>query len=104
MVYKLSFFVPEENKERVKEALFEIGVGRYQNYDKCSWEVLGEGQFRPLNGANPHIGKVGDVEKVKEYKVEMVCKDDLIKEAIKVLKETHPYEEVAYEVYKIEEI
>ncbi len=103
-MYKLSFFVPKEDKEKVKEALFSIGVGRYQNYDKCSWEVLGVGQFRALEGANPHIGYIGKVEKLQEYKVEMVCDDSLIKKAIKVLIETHPYEEVAYEVFKMEEL
>ena len=102
-MYKLSFFVPKEAKEKVKEALFSMGVGRYNNYDKCSWEVLGEGQFRALDGANPHIGDVGEVEKVQEYKVEMICQDNIIKKAIKVLKQNHPYEEVAYEVFKLEE-
>jgi hypothetical protein len=103
-MYKLSFFVPKEQKEEVKEALFDIGVGKYKDYDKCSWEVLGIGQFRPLENANPFIGKKGEVEKVEEYKVEMICEDLLIKKAIKVLKETHPYEEVAYEVIKLEDL
>jgi len=103
-MYKLSFFVPKEQKEEVKEALFDIGVGKYKDYDKCSWEVLGTGQFRPLENANPFIGKKGEVEKVEEYKVEMICEDLLIKKAIKVLKETHPYEEVAYEVIKLEDL
>jgi len=102
-MYKLSFFVPVDAKEKVKEALFSIGIGKYKNYDKCSWEVLGQGQFRPLKGANPHIGTINDVEKVKEYKVEMICKDHLIKKAVLELKKSHPYEEVAYEVIKLEE-
>lgn len=102
-MYKLNFFVPLEDKERVKEALFAIGVGRYENYECCSFEALGVGQFKPLQGANPHIGEIDNIERVEEYKVEMICSDNLIKEAIKVLKETHPYEEVAYEVFKIEE-
>jgi hypothetical protein len=103
-MYKLSFFVPKTNKEKVKEALFEIGVGRYNNYDKCSWEVLGIGQFRALDNADPFIGKKGEVALVQEYKVEMICKDELIKEAIKVLKQAHPYEEVAYEAIKLEDL
>lgn len=102
-MYKLNFFVPVEDKERVKEALFAIGVGRYKNYDCCSFETLGTGQFKPINKANPHIGKLGRIEHVQEYKVEMICKDELIKEAIEVLKKSHPYEEVAYEVFRIEE-
>ena len=102
-MYKLSFFVPKEHKEDVKEALFFIGVGAYENYDKCSWEVEGRGQFRALQGANPFLGEVGKVEYVQEFKVEMICKDELIKKAIEVLKGAHPYEEVAYEVVKLED-
>ena len=103
-MYKLSFFVPKEQKEEVKEALFSIGVGAYENYDKCSWEVKGTGQFRPLQGANPFLGNIGEVEKVVEYKVEMICKDALIQKAVAILKEAHPYEEVAYEVIKLAEL
>ena len=102
-MYKLSFYVPTQNKEEVKTALFNIGVGKYKNYDSCSFETLGEGQFRPLGGANPHIGSIDAIEKIQEYKVEMICEDALIKEAINTLKQAHPYEEVAYEVFKLED-
>jgi len=102
-MYKLIYFVPLDAKEKTKEALFNIGVGRYENYEFCSFETLGVGQFKPIGDANPHIGRLDRVEKVQEYKVEMICSDELIKEAVKVLKESHPYEEVAYEVFRIEE-
>ncbi len=101
-MYKLNFFVPSEDKERVKAALFAIGVGKYENYECCSFETLGTGEFKPINKANPHIGELDKVEHVSEYKVEMICEEKLIKRAIEVLKETHPYEEVAYEVFKLE--
>ena len=101
-MYKLNFYVPSQNKEEVKNALFKIGVGKFNNYDKCSFETQGIGQFRPIDGANPFLGQLDTVELVKEYKVEMICSDELIHVAIKVLKEAHPYEEVAYEVFKIE--
>ena len=103
-MYKLNFFVPKEDKERVKEALFAIGVGRYEKYECCSFETLGVGQFKPLKGANPHIGEVEKVEHVDEYKLEMICEDALIKKAVEVLKKAHPYEEVAYEVFRMEEL
>ncbi|WP_304545874.1 NGG1p interacting factor NIF3 [Sulfurimonas microaerophilic] len=102
-MYKLNFFVPEADKERVKEALFALGVGRYENYECCSWESLGQGQFKPIDKANPAIGELDKLEVLPEYKVEMICKDELIKEAVKTLKEVHPYEEVAYEVFKMVE-
>ncbi|WP_294962738.1 NGG1p interacting factor NIF3 [Sulfurimonas sp.] len=102
-MYKLNYFVPVDAKDKTKEALFDIGVGKYENYECCSFETLGVGQFKPIGDANPHLGELDIVEKVQEYKIEMVCSDELIKEAIKVLKEAHPYEEVAYEVFKMEE-
>lgn len=103
-MYKLNFFVPKENKEDVKQALFHIGVGKYENYDMCAFETKGTGQYRPLENANPHIGENLSLHYLEEYKIEMICKDSLIKEAIKVLKESHPYEEVAYEVFKMEDL
>ncbi len=101
-MYKLNFFVPSEDKEHVKNALFDIGVGRYDNYECCSFETLGTGQFKPIDSADPHIGELGKIEIVQEYKVEMICSDELIKKAVETLKEVHPYEEVAYEVLKME--
>jgi len=102
-MYKLNYYVPQESKEKTKQALFNIGVGKYKNYEYCSFEALGVGQFKPINSANPFLGEVNKLEKVSEYKIEMICKDELIKQAIEVLKEAHPYEEVAYEVFRIEE-
>ena len=102
-MYKLNYFVPVDAKEKTKEALFDMGVGRYENYECCSFETLGSGQFKPIDAANPHIGKLNEIEIVQEYKVEMICKDGLIEKAVKTLKDVHPYEEVAYEVFKIEE-
>lgn len=100
-LYKIVFFVPTEQKESVKEAIFNAGAGRYENYDCCSWETLGTGQFRPLEGSNPFIGSQGAVEQVEEYRVETLCKEELLDEVLKVLVEAHPYEEPAYEAYKI---
>ena len=102
-MYKLSFFVPKDSCEEVKQILFKLGVGRIGNYDCCCWQTLGQGQFRALKGANPAMGQVDKVEYVEEYKVEMVCADSLIEQAIQELKKSHPYEEVAYEFFKINE-
>lgn len=97
-MYKLSFFVPESHLELVKTALFETGAGKIGDYDSCCWQIKGLGQFRPLAGSNPFLGESGELEKVEEYKVEMVCDEDCIKQAINALKNAHPYEEPAYEV------
>lgn len=100
-MYKLCFFIPEAQVEKVKQALFDKGAGCIGQYDQCSWQVLGEGQFRPLNGSKPFLGEQDKTEKVAEYKVEMVCSDDVIEKVVRVLKSVHPYEEPAYEVYQL---
>jgi hypothetical protein len=84
--------------------MFAAGAGRIGDYDSCSWQSLGSGQFRPLEGADPYIGQQGKVETVQEYKVEMVCADELIKDAIAAMKQAHPYEEPAYDVWRLEEL
>lgn len=103
-MYKLNYYVPLEAKERTKQALFDIGVGQFDNYEYCCFETLGKGQFKPVAGANPHIGELNKLEVLDEYKIELICRDDLIHQAVKTLKEAHPYEEVAYEVFKMEDI
>ncbi|MDO6513775.1 MULTISPECIES: YqfO family protein [unclassified Neptuniibacter] len=101
-MYKLSFFVPEDHLESVKSAIFTTGAGRIGNYDQCCWQVLGRGQFRALEGSTPFIGKYNELETVSEWKVELVCDDEFIKQAVMALKQAHPYEEPAYEVWKLE--
>lgn len=101
-MYKLCYFVPESHLEQTKSAIFATGAGRIGDYDSCAWQTRGEGQFRPLEGSQPYLGQQGAVEKVDEYKVELVCDDGLIKEAIAALKQAHPYEEPAYEVFRME--
>ncbi|MGR4069077.1 YqfO family protein [Halomonas sp. LR3S48] len=101
-MYKLAFYVPLEDAETVKEAVFASGAGRIGDYEACCFETRGTGQFRPLDGANPHIGQVGDLEKVEEVKVELVCEDRLIRDAVAALRAAHPYEEPAFDVWKLE--
>ncbi len=101
VMYKLNFYVPESHLEPIKNALFAIGAGHYNAYDQCCWQVRGEGQFRPLADSRPYLGKSGQLEKVVEYKVEMICSDEDIKAIVKTLLSIHPYEEPAYEIYKI---
>jgi len=103
-MYKLVYFVPTKDKESTKKALFEVGAGKYNNYECCCFETIGTGQFKPIDGANPTIGILNKVEKVEEYKIEMICEGHLIKDAVKILKEIHPYEEVAYDVMRLEDI
>ncbi|NBB08436.1 YqfO family protein [Pseudomonas sp. SLFW] len=101
-MYKLAFFVPPSHVEAVKSALFAAGAGRIGAYDSCSWQVLGLGQFRPLHGSQPFIGQTGEIERVEEWKVELVVADELIQQAVAALKSSHPYETPAYDVWKLE--
>ena len=102
-MYKLCYFVPESHLEQTKSALFESGAGRIGDYDQCAWQCLGTGQFRPLEGSDPFLGSHGAVETVAEYKVELVCEDELIRDVIRALRSSHPYEEPAFEVYRLED-
>ena len=101
-MYKICFYVPEAQAEEVKKALFETGAGKIGNYSCCAWQTLGEGQFMPLEGSQAFIGEQNRLEKVSEYKVELVCPDNLIQKAIAALKKAHPYEEPAYQVWRLE--
>lgn len=101
-MYKLCFFVPPEHAEQVKKAVFKTGAGKLGDYAECCWQTLGTGQFRPLDGSQPYLGKTGALEKVQELKVELLCEPELIHEALSALKTAHPYEEPAYEVIKLE--
>jgi hypothetical protein len=103
-VYKICVYISETHFQQVKDALFAAGAGRIGNYDSCCWQVLGEGQFRALEGSTPYIGQKGVVETVKEYKIELVCEDKLIAQAIAAMKQAHPYETPAYDVWKLEDL
>ncbi len=103
-MFKIVFFVPESHKETVKMAEFEAGAGKIGDYDQCAWEVAGTGQFRPLQGATPYIGDVGKTGTVAEYRVELVCDDQCVVDAITALKQAHPYEEPAFDVWKLHDI
>ncbi|MFK0311442.1 NGG1p interacting factor NIF3 [Pseudomonas sp. NPDC090233] len=100
-MYKLAFFVPASHVDVVKAAVFAAGGGRIGDYDHCAWQTLGQGQFRPLDGSQPFLGQTGQVEVVEEWKVELVVADDLIAQVVAALKQSHPYETPAYEVWRL---
>ena len=100
-MYKLAFFVPESHLETVKAAVFATGAGKIGNYDHCCWQIKGQGQFRALEGSQPFLGQQGQIETVEEYRVELVCHDKLIREAVAAMKQAHPYDEPAYDVFQL---
>jgi hypothetical protein len=101
-VHKLEFYVPAEHVDTVNEALFAAGAGRIGEYDRCCWVTEGTGQFRPLEGSTPFIGRTGEVERVTEAKVEMVVADELLTAVVNALLAAHPYETPAYAVIRVE--
>ena len=103
-MYKICFYAPVDHVENVKNAMFASGAGKLGDYSCCAWQVLGEGQFMPLTGSHAFVGEKDKIKKVSEYKVEMVCEDKYIKNVIAAMKKTHPYEEPAYQVLRIEDI
>lgn len=105
--YKLVFFVPHSYVDVCKDAVFDTGAGTFPGgkYSKCCFQMPGQGQFMPADGANPAIGAVGALEFVQEMKVEVICVGrSIMLHAVEALKKAHPYEEVAYEVYRMENV
>jgi hypothetical protein len=101
---KIVVFVPEGHADAVRDAMGKAGAGRIGNYTFCSFSSKGVGRFRPEDGANPAIGKVGELEAVEEERIEVVCDRALLKQVIGAIKNVHPYEEVALDIYPLEEI
>ncbi|GAV23336.1 Nif3-like dinuclear metal center hexameric protein [Carboxydothermus pertinax] len=101
-LYKLSVFVPESHWEIVREAMGAAGAGFIGNYSHCTFNTRGTGTFLPLEGASPFIGEVGRIEKVEEVKVETIVPEKLLNRVLKAMLKVHPYEEVAYDIYPLE--
>jgi hypothetical protein len=101
-MFKLVVTVPLTHSDDVRKALGDAGAGRIGNYGYCSFSVRGVGRFLPLQGATPYIGGVGQMEAVEEERIEVNVPGDVLPEVIRAMKAAHPYEEVAYDIYKLE--
>jgi dinuclear metal center YbgI/SA1388 family protein len=102
MLRKLVTFVPSSHEETVRTALFDAGAGHIGQYDQCSFNVSGQGSFRALPGAHPYTGEIDKLHLEKETRIETVFPAYLQKRVIHALLSAHPYEEVAYDIYRIE--
>ncbi len=94
----LVFYSPVESTEDVLAAVFAAGAGAIGNYRDCAFVTQGTGRFRPLEGANPTIGSVGELERVDENRVELVLDRTLRADVVAALRAAHPYEEPAFHV------
>ena len=101
---KLIYYVPESYLDATKQAIFAAGAGGIGNYEHCAWQVLGTGQFKPVQGANPFIGQLDSLEQVPEWRVETIVPETQAKMVAQALKASHPYEEPAFEFIQILDI
>jgi len=102
-LHSLCFYVPESHVEEVKQAVFAAGAGRIGDYCCCAWQVLGTGQFQPMEGSQPYLGQRDRLERVDEFRVEMVCEDHCLESVIRALRDAHPYEEPAFHYWRVNE-
>ncbi len=101
---KIITYVPTEHIDIVQQAMFEAGAGKIGNYDYCSFIQSGTGTFRANEKANPSFGKKGEFHREPELKLELICPDPYISQVISAMKKAHPYEEVAYDIIKLENV
>ena len=101
-LYKLAVYVPKTHVDAVRIAIGNAGAGHLGNYKECSFSIEGEGRFKPCEGANPYIGKEGGLESVHEIKIETIVTQRVLGGVISAMLKAHPYEEVAYDLYKLE--
>ena len=95
---KLNTYVPAAHVDAVANALFAAGAGHIGRYDQCSFRQAGEGSFRALEGASPHVGKLGVQHREPEWKLEVLYPATLESSLLAALRSAHPYEEVAYDL------
>ncbi|MBU1246655.1 hypothetical protein KJ973_00405 [Patescibacteria group bacterium] len=101
---KLVVFVPLSHVDVVRQALGEAGAGKIGNYDFCSFSSRGTGRFHGNNKTNPSIGEAGKYEAVEEERIEAIVPREILKEVIEKVKAVHPYEEVAFDIYPLENL
>jgi dinuclear metal center YbgI/SA1388 family protein len=99
---KLVTFCPPAHLDELREALFAAGAGKIGDYDACSFNSEGYGTFRAGEGSRPFVGKLGELHREPEMRLESVFPDWAESTVLEALQKTHPYEEVAYDLYSLE--
>jgi len=98
---KLFTFVPVDKADQVRNAIFAAGGGYFGNYSECSFNAGGTGTFKAGKGADPYVGEIGKQHQEKEIKIEVIFPFYLENKIVAALKESHPYEEVAYDLLNL---
>lgn len=101
-IKKLQTYVPKAKAEELRKALFNTGAGSIGNYESCSFNIDGEGTYMGNEDSNPVLGKKGELHTETETSIAVTFKSHLESKVLKTLFETHPYEEVAYEIITLE--
>lgn len=101
---KFVVFVPLSHADIVRKALGEAGAGKIGNYDFCSFSTRGTGRFRGNEKSNPVVGEANKYESVEEEKIEAIVPREILKEVVERVKAVHPYEEVAFDIYPLENL
>jgi hypothetical protein len=101
---KLVVFVPLSHCDLIRQVLGDAGAGKIGNYDFCSFSTPGVGRYRGNENSNPTIGQAQTYESAEEEKIEVVVPREILKEVVTKMKKSHPYDEVAFDIYPIEEI
>lgn len=101
---KLIVFVPLSHADIVRQTLGEAGAGKIGNYDFCSFSSRGTGRFHGNKKTNPAIGEAGKYEAVEEERIEAIVPREILNEVIKKVKAVHPYEEIAFDIYPLENL
>lgn len=99
---KLAVFVPHEHLEKVRSAMFEAGAGQIGAYDSCSFNLEGRGTFRGSEETDPFVGEPGEMHQEPETRVETIVPAHLVNRVVRAMVSAHPYEEVAYDIYPVE--
>lgn len=101
-LFKFVVYVPKTYVDKIYEAIKVADGGHTGNYSECTFSTNGKGRFKPLKGTNPFIGKTENLETVDEVRVETIISKNKLKNLISEIKKVHPYEEIAYDIYKLE--
>jgi len=101
-LYKIIIYVPQTHLEQVRIAACNAGAGRIGKYDNCAFMISGIASYRPLDGAKPFQGEIGQLERTGEVRLEVTAEKSVLEKVIKAVKMLHPYEEPVIDVYKLE--
>ncbi|OGD31792.1 Nif3-like dinuclear metal center hexameric protein [Candidatus Atribacteria bacterium RBG_16_35_8] len=100
-VFKFAVYVPAQYADKVSQSIFKAEAGKIGKYTETSFNISGKGTFKPTEGTHPFIGEIGKREEVQEIKIETVVAERDLESVVQAMKDTHPYEEPAFDIYEL---